>query len=60
MTPATLYMHRKALGLKRAQLARALGLAEQTFRNYETGVTRIPRYVALAIAALLGGLEEAE
>ncbi len=59
MTHESFYEHRKRLGLSRAALARQLGMAPRTVKAYETGTSRIPRYIALAIGALLYGLPPA-
>lgn len=44
------------LGLSVRGLALALGLSENTARAYAAGRATIPRYVALACAALVRGL----
>lgn len=56
MTPADFTAARERLDMSRAAFARALGLAPNTVTKYERGRVRIPRYIALAIAALLYGL----
>ena len=60
MTPETIYEHRKRLQLKRSEFARALGVAPRTLTAYEEGLSRIPKYIALAIGALLYGMPPAE
>lgn len=59
MTPADYTAARERLGLSRAAFARELGLARNTGLAYEHGRAETPRYVALAIAALLFGLPPA-
>ena len=59
MTAEGFYNARKRLHMRRAPFARALGMSETTAKAYETGTSRIPRYIALAIGALLYGLPEA-
>lgn len=44
------------LGGSRAELCRQLGLSLNTGTAYAMGRAKIPRYIALAIAALLAGL----
>lgn len=56
MTAADFLAARKRLGLSRAAFARQLGLSENAATGYELGRNRIPRYIALATAALLFGL----
>ena len=60
MSPESLYDHRKRIGMKRSELARELGVAPRTLKGYEEGTSRIPRYIALAVGALLYGLPPAE
>jgi hypothetical protein len=45
------------LGISRAELCRRLGLALNTGTAYAKGRVSIPPYIALAIAALIAGLE---
>lgn len=56
MTPARYTAARKRLGLSGAAFARELGMSRNTHMAYERGRARIPRYIALAISALLYGL----
>lgn len=56
MTAADLTAWRTALGISRAEASRRLGCAENSLAAYEAGKTRIPRYIALACAALAYGL----
>lgn len=44
------------LGISRAELCRRLGLSLNTGTAYAMGRAKIPRYIALAIAALLARL----
>lgn len=57
MTPATFTSIHQRLGLSRAAFARELGCARNTANKYAAGTTPIPRYIALACAALLYGLK---
>ena len=56
MTPTDYTAARQRLGLSRAAFARELGLAYKTALSYEAGKHPVPRYVALAVAALCHGL----
>lgn len=58
MKSASLIAMRKRLGLSQRSLADRLAIGTRTLSNYETGKTPIPRYVALACAALAFGLPE--
>ncbi len=60
MAPESFYTHRKRLKMKLTPFARELGVSRTTAKAYETGTSRIPRYIALAIGALLYGLPPAE
>ena len=60
MTAERFQEARHRLKLRRFQFAQELGLARETVRAYEEGGSRIPRYIALAIGALLYGLPPAE
>ena len=51
---------RYRLKLRRFEFALEIGIARETARAYETGTSRIPIYIALAIGALLYGLPPAE
>jgi transcriptional regulator with XRE-family HTH domain len=57
MTPADLTQWRDTLGISRAEACRRLGIAPNTWTAYQTGRVVIPRYIALACAALIRGLE---
>ena len=62
MTPASLIAWRTRLGYSKAKAARELGLSRNAYWGYEAGrwngkARTIPKYVALACAALLAGLE---
>jgi len=56
MTHADFKATRTRLGMTRAAFARALGIAPNTATAYEHGRHPIPRYIALASAALAYGL----
>jgi len=58
MKAASLTTMRKRLGLSQRALATKLAVGTRTLSNYETGKAPIPRYVALACAALAFGLPE--
>ena len=60
MTAAGIIAARERIGLRRVAFCAALGLSRNALLHYEHGNTRIPRYVALAVAALLYGLPPAE
>lgn len=60
MTPADFKAWRKAMGYTQAEAAEALGLGKSAIEQYDTGkrrstgegIAEIPRYLALACAAL--------
>jgi transcriptional regulator with XRE-family HTH domain len=65
MTPSDFRARRKGLGLTRAAAAEALGMSESQVSKYEAGMKRgtdrvapMPKYVALACAAIALGLRE--
>jgi transcriptional regulator with XRE-family HTH domain len=60
MTPADLTAWRNSLGISRAEACRRLGIAPNTWTAYQEGRVTIPRYIALACAALSDGLEPME
>jgi transcriptional regulator with XRE-family HTH domain len=61
MTPQTLLAWRERLGIRsRAEAARRLGVARNTYAAYEEGTRRIPLYIALACAALAHGVPPAQ
>lgn len=60
MTPESLIAWRTRLGLKKAGAARALGVSRNSYAAYEDGARPIPRYVALACAAIAFGLPPME
>jgi len=60
MTSASIIAARERLGLRRVAFCAALGLSRNALLHYEQGKTTIPRYIALAITALLHGLPPAE
>ncbi|MGH9772535.1 MAG: helix-turn-helix domain-containing protein [Candidatus Acidiferrales bacterium] len=45
---------RKAQGLTQAELAKVLGVAQQTLNSYEKGVRRVPLYALPALTQALG------
>lgn len=57
MTPAEFTAWRQRLGLTKTEAATALGLSPNMPRVYERGDTSIPRYIALACAAVSYGLQ---
>jgi len=56
MTATDFIEWRKRLGLNRVQAAEALGMGRNQPKRYEDGTVEIPRYVALACAAIAYGL----
>jgi DNA-binding transcriptional regulator YiaG len=60
MKAASMIALRKRLDLSQRALALKLAVGTRTLSNYETGKTPIPRYVALACAALAFGLPPME
>ena len=50
---------RYRLKLRRFEFALETGLSRETVRAYEEGTSSIPRYIALAVGALLYGLPPA-
>jgi len=59
MTPERFTEARNRLKLRRTEFARDIGIARETLKAYETGKSRIPRYIALAIQAIQNGLPPA-
>lgn len=57
MTAAGFTAWRQLMNLNRTQAAEALGLSRNMPAKYEAGIAPVPRYVALACAALLAGIE---
>ena len=55
MTPLAAW--RERMGLSQARAAEALGMCLRAYRYQESGARRIPRWVALACAAIEAGLE---
>lgn len=49
MTPAEFRQVRKALGLTQVELAAKLGIHPITVSHYETGKTKIPYWLGIAI-----------
>lgn len=56
MTGAELIAWRRRMGLNKTQAAKLLGSNRVTLANYEGGRAEVPRYIALACAALSFGL----
>jgi transcriptional regulator with XRE-family HTH domain len=56
LTPASFLAWRKAQRLSANAAAKALGCSRTTLIAYELGKSQIPRYVALACAAIAAGL----
>lgn len=56
MSPADFTRWRELMGLNRTQAAEALGVSRNMPAKYESGERDVPRYVALACAALARGL----
>lgn len=56
MTSAGFTAWRKLMNLNRTQAAEALGLSRNMPAKYEAGIAPVPRYVALACAALIKGI----
>lgn len=52
MTPDALFVWRMAHQLSKREAAAALGVARNTYRAYEMGKYPVPKYIALACAAL--------
>jgi len=57
MTPADFVSLHQRLGISRAALCRELGIAPNTGTAYALGRKPIPRYVALACAAVALGVK---
>ena len=60
MTAEAFYNARRRLHMRKGEFAADIGIARETLKAYEEGSSRIPRYIALAIGALLYGLPPAE
>ena len=56
MTPAQFTEWRGRLGLSKVAAAETLGLSRNMPQKYEAGEAEIPRYVALACAAVALGI----
>ncbi len=52
MTAETLLQWRKARGLSQTEMASALGCSRRSIVNWEAGAHEVPKYIALACAAL--------
>lgn len=60
MTSQSLAAWRKAREMSQTALADALGCSRRALVNWETGVYAIPRYIALACAAIAKKLQPVE
>ena len=60
MTPATLTKIRQIEKQSISAFAKRLGISRNTLGNYEAGRQPIPRYIALAVAAIYRRLEDIE
>lgn len=56
MTPASLTAWRQRLGLSKVAAAEALGCSRDALLKWEQGKYPVPRYIALAAAAIAHGL----
>jgi len=56
MTAASFQAWRERLGLTAKAAAEALGCSRTTVAGYAAGTVRIPRYIALACAAIAQGV----
>lgn len=56
MTPSDMIAWRQRLALSQAKAAAALGCGRRSLQQWEAGLHRIPRYIALACAAVAHGL----
>lgn len=52
MTSDSFVAWREGLEMNRLEVAAALGISRETIRAYETGRHAIPKYIALACAAV--------
>ena len=48
------------MGITQIEAAKALGCSRTTIAAYETGKSKIPRYIALACAAIIARLRPLE
>jgi DNA-binding transcriptional regulator YiaG len=58
MQAADLIAWRKRMKLSAAAAARELGCSRTSLKSWESGATRIPRYIGLACSALSNGWDE--
>lgn len=56
MTPTDLTNWRNTLGISRAEACRRLGISPNYWTKLQEGRVPIPRYIALACAALVRGI----
>jgi DNA-binding XRE family transcriptional regulator len=59
-TQAELVRRRISLGITQIEAAKGLGCSRTTIAVYENGKSKIPRYIALACAAIIAGLRPLE
>jgi DNA-binding transcriptional regulator YiaG len=52
MTPETLKHWRERLSLSQIAASRTIGCCRKTWQNWESGRTKIPNHLALALAAM--------
>lgn len=52
MTPTELRLSRKTLGYNARRFAEKIGVAFQTISNWETGKTKIPKYLPMVVKCL--------
>ena len=60
MTSATLIAWRKRLALSQDAAAKALGCGRRSIQQWEAGMHPVPRYIALACAAVAMGIPPIE
>lgn len=60
MTPASFASWRARLGMNKTKAAFALGCSRNVVIGYENGSRKIPRYIALACAAIAHGVPPIE
>lgn len=60
MTCDSLANWRRERGMSQTALAEAIGCSRRAIVNWETGITAIPRYIALALAAVEKKLKPVE
>jgi transcriptional regulator with XRE-family HTH domain len=60
MTSDSFVRWRISLGITQIEAAKALGCSRTTLAAYENGKSKIPRYIALACAAIVARLRPLE